>query len=217
MSPAHSTFYTVITADVIDSRRQAIKVEEKKSAIAAIAYPGLLTPFTISRGDEIQAVLEGVVLPLDLVRRLRYLCRPLALRIGIGIGRITSGLGSKTSWEMNGPAFFRSRRALEEVKKERRAFTSLQTGDPEFDRLAGALLLLIDTIISRWTGAQWEAVMIYEEKGVYQKAAEVLGIAYQNVEKRCRAARWWAVQKAESALAAAVRELPRHHLIMGDN
>ena len=37
MSPAHSTFYTVITADVIDSRRQAFKVEEKKSAIAAIA------------------------------------------------------------------------------------------------------------------------------------------------------------------------------------
>ena len=133
------------------------------------------------------------------------------------VSRITSGLGNKTSWEMNGPAFFRSRRALEEVKKERRAFTSLQTGDREFDRLAGALLLLIDTIASRWTDAQWEAVMTYEEKGVYHKAAEVLGIAYQNVEKRCRAARWWAVQKAEAALAAAVRELPRYHLIVGDN
>ena len=217
MTPTDSALFTVITADVIDSRRQAVKVEEKKNALAAITYPGLLTPFTISRGDEIQAVLAGAVLPLDLVRRLRYLCRPLALRIGIGTGRITSGLGSKTSWEMNGPAFFRSRQALEEVKKERRAFTGLRTGDPEFDRLAGALLLLIDTIASRWTAAQWEAVMIYEEKGVYQKAAEVLGIAYQNVEKRCRAARWWAVQKAEAALAEAVRELPRHHLLMGDN
>ena len=76
---------------------------------------------------------------------------------------------------MNGPAFFRSRRALEGLKKDRRAFTGLQTGDGEFDRLAGALLLLIDTIASRWTDAQWEAIMTYEEKGVYQKAAEVLG------------------------------------------
>jgi hypothetical protein len=217
LSPEQPDFYTVITADVIDSRRQAITVEEKKDALSALAYPGLLTPFTISRGDEIQAVLAGVVLPMDLVRQLRYLCRPLGLRIGIGIGRITSGLGSETSWGMNGPAFFRSRRALEGLKKDRRAFTGLQTGDGEFDRLAGALLLLIDTIASRWTDAQWEAIMTYEEKGVYQKAAEVLGIAYQNVEKRCRAARWWAVQKAEAALAAAVQELPRHHLIMGDN
>ncbi|NLY88011.1 MAG: hypothetical protein GX085_00050 [Firmicutes bacterium] len=217
MSSNHPPFFTVITADVIASRRQAISVEEKKEALSAIAYPGLLTPFAISRGDEIQAVLEGAALPMDLIRQLRYLCRPLALRIGIGIGRVTSGLGNKTSWAMNGPAFFRSRRALEGLKKERRAFTGLQTGDEEFDRLAGALLLLIDVIASRWTDAQWEAIMTYEEKGVYRKAAEVLGIAYQNVEKRCRTARWWAVQKAEAALAAAVRELPRHHLIMGDN
>lgn len=217
MAIVNPAFYTVISADVVDSRRQAITVEEKRSILSGIEHSDLLTPFTISRGDEVQAVLEGTVLPLDLIRQLRYLCRPLALRIGIGIGQISSGLGKETSWAMNGPAFFRSRRALEELKKERRAFTTVQTGDQEFDRLAGALLILIDTIQSRWTNAQWAAVMLYEEKGAYQKVAEVLGIAYQNVEKRCRAAHWWAVQKAESALAAAVQELPRHHLIMGDN
>ena len=97
MSPANHAFYTVITADVIDSRRQAITVEEKKDALSALAYPGLLTPLTISRGDEIQAVLEGVVLPMDLVRQLRYLCRPLGLRIGI------VSAGSPPGWAARPP------------------------------------------------------------------------------------------------------------------
>ena len=104
MTPTDPALFTVITADVIDSRRQAVKVEEKKNALAAITYPGLLTPFTISRGDEIQAVLAGAVLPLDLVRRFALSLPSPGFADQHRYRRITSGLGSKTSWEMNGPA-----------------------------------------------------------------------------------------------------------------
>src|SRR5690606_42123152 len=70
---------------------------------------------------------------------------------------------SDLSWEMNGPAFFRSRRALESLKNERRVFTRVDTGDDVFDRLANALLALVDTVQSGWTDAQWEAVTRSEE------------------------------------------------------
>lgn len=210
------SLFTVITADVIASRQQPVALADKEVALAGINHPDLLTAFTVSRGDEVQAVVSRPVLPLDLVRRLRFYCRPLSLRVGLGIGRITNGLEKKNSWDMNGPAFFRSRRALETLKNERRVFTRVYTGDDDFDRLANALLVLMDAVQSGWTDAQWEAVTVYEEKGTYQEAAKILGIAYQNVEKRCRAARWWAVHQAENALALAAQELARHHLIMGE-
>ncbi len=210
------SLFTVITADVIASRQQPVALAQKEVVLAGLNHPDLLTAFTISRGDEVQAVVAGPLLPLNLVRRLRFYCRPLLLRVGLGVGRIITGLEKKNSWEMNGPAFFRSRRALESLKNERRVFTRVDTGDDVFDRLANALLALVDTVQSGWTDAQWEAVTVYEEKGTYQEAAQILGIAYQNVEKRCRAARWWAVRQAEEALASAAQELARPHLIRGE-
>lgn len=208
------SLFTVITADVIASRQQPVALTDKEALLDGINHPDLLTGFAVSRGDEVQAVVSSPVLPLDLVRRLRCHCRPLSLRVGVGVGRITTGLAKKSSWDMNGPAFFRSRRALESLKSERRVFTRLHTGDHDFDRLANALLVLVDAVQSGWTDAQWEAVTAYEEKGTYQEAAKVLGIAYQNVEKRCRAARWWAVREAEDALAPAAQQLARYHLMV---
>lgn len=208
--------YTVITADVVDSRRQNAILEEKKKYVRAISSPNLVAPFTFSRGDEIQGLCSGTFSSPALLRHLRYICRPLELRIGIGIGRVTSGLEAKSSWEMNGPAFYRARQALDQVKKERHSLTKLVSGDSNFDQLLNALLTLYDTIQSKWTPAQWEGVMTYEEQGTYKKAANQLGVAFQNVEKRCRAANWLALKQAEEAIKSAVLNLVNINLLLGE-
>ena len=208
--------FTVLTADVINSRRQEAVVAEKKTKLRELTDENLITPFTFSRGDELQTVIAGVLSSPSLIRKLRYYCLPLQLRIGIGVGRITSGLGAASSWEMNGPAFHRARQALDELKGDRHWRTRLVSGDPGLDQMINTMFTLYDVIQSRWTLPQWEGVMVYEAAGSYQEAAKQLGVAFQNVEKRCRAARWWAIREAEAAFVMLLTQYADLNLILGD-
>ena len=208
--------YTVITADVIDSRRQETVVSTKKAKLQELTDASLVTPFTFSRGDEIQAVVAGALSSPALLRKLRYFCLPLELRIGIGFGRISSGLEAISSWEMNGPAFHRARQALDQLKQHRYWRTRLVSGDPGLDQMVNTLLNLYDVIQSRWTLPQWEGVMVYEATGSYQEAGQQLGVAFQNVEKRCRAARWWVIREAEAAFSQILTQYTDLNLVLGE-
>ena len=79
------------------------------------------------------------------------------------------------------------------------------------------MFTLYDVIQSRWTLPQWEGIMHYEAAGTYQEAAQRLGVAFQNVEKRCRAARWWALRETEMAFPVILTQYADLNLILGDN
>lgn len=81
---------TIITADIVNSRKHYGIVNSIVDKLIGIQHPNLITPFSMSRGDEIQGVTGGWLTNPEIIRRLRYLCRPLGLRIGIGLGLITS-------------------------------------------------------------------------------------------------------------------------------
>jgi len=221
--------FTVITADIIDSRKTSISFGDLEKRLINLNYPEeMITPFKILRGDEIQGVFSGFLKTPQILRRLRYCFYPLQLRIGIGIGTIEKGIDKDNSWEMNGPAFYLARNALDQVKADHdlsltrinsasQKNTSLKNkpdslieknskpkhyigkdiSNEGLDLAINTILLLIDTIQRDWTENQWEAVYFYEVMGTYQKAAEKIGIAFQNVEKRCNAANWKQVERAE--------------------
>ena len=189
---------TVLTADVVASRARGDVGPFLAGRLAGLEHPALLTPFTVSRGDEIQALCRGSLEAPEIVRLLRYHCRPLSLRLGIGIGRGPAE-GAASSWELSGEAFFRAREALERTGKRGNLLTGVVCGDERLEAIAEALFGLLDAVWSRWTGGQWEAVMAYERHGTYEAAGRALGIAFQNAAKRCHSARWPAVRAAEAA------------------
>lgn len=194
------------------SREEGEMLSHLAVRLVVVTHPLLITPFTVSRGDEVQAVCEGVLQAPELVRQLRYVCRPLRLRVGIGIGEVESGRESRSSWDMNGSAFVRARQALDVLKgsatgastgsRERSPVrvTSVVSWDPSTDAVTQAMFGLMDAIESRWSEEQWEAVHLYERLGTYRAVSDVLGIAFQNVQKRCRTARWTEIREAEAAL-----------------
>lgn len=198
---------TVITADVIGSRAAGMRADYLSSTLAGFSSPALLVPFSVSRGDELQGIMAGWLPFPQLVRKLRWHCRPLGLRIGIGIGYFQGELGTDP-WKLNGPAFFRARQALEAIGASKEPATQVVTGQSALDALVNSAWLLLDTVVSRWTGGQWEAVMAYEEAGTMAAAADVLGVATQNVQKRCKAAHWNQVRQAEQGLGK-LEELAR--------
>lgn len=194
--------FAVITGDIINSKKYPDNMEKLKEKLYQIPSSGLCTQFHISRGDELQGVCDNLSLLPGIIRNLRYVCRPLNVRLGIGIGMISdSSLGQPNSWDMNGQAFILARRALDSIKKSKIPQTVLVSDDSLFDRVFNLVYSLVDTVVNGWTHNQWEAVQAYEADRTFVKAAGALKIAWQNVQKRCQAAKWDVIKKAEQDMA----------------
>lgn len=206
---------TVVTADIIESRSAGDYKASLKQELNALRHPGLISPFTLSRGDEIQGVLDGWLRVPEIIRRLRFACRPLELRIGIGTGFQTEPL-EVNPWEMDGPAFHRARSALDTAKNKKGPSTHVKTGSPELDEIINCIWLLIDMRQAKWTDKQWEAVQAYEKYETYEEASRNLKISLQNVQKRCRAADWPHLRAAEKTLGGMELYAARFHLVEGE-
>ncbi len=200
------TQYTVLTGDVIKSRDYDNVSEILNTALKKIKYPeNMITPFQISRGDEIQAVFKNYIPFPKLIRQIRYELLPLEIRFGIGFGEINNEGYQDNSWNMNGTAFYHARKALKIVDEKRKFYTQF-VSNKKIDEAINTILYLIDTLEKEWTDAQWEAIYYYEKKGTYKKAATELDIAFQNVEKRCRAAKWKEVDFAENSIEKLLKK-----------
>lgn len=216
--------WVVVTADIIGSRR--IEPHERLREAVALALDafnrtwaaGIAVPFSVAAGDEVQGVLRPDSSVFAMVRRLRWALRsaplrpPVRLRVGLGWGEIETPLSRASSWEMDGLAFHLARRALAGAggapggKGEATRFAG---PDPHHEAWVNVALSLVDAIMNRWTEDQWEAVSAYDRLGTYPAAARELGIAFQNVQKRCAAARWRVVREAEEFLGRSLSASPR--------
>ena len=191
--------YLVITADMIDSKQHQNFNKKLVKMLADFQNPALLTPVTLSRGDELQAVVKNLGAFPKILRELRYACLPYRLRIGVGMGKIEELVAGKSSWEMNGEAFYQARQALESLGKVKKSVTTMLSGCSQLDLTFNTILSLIDTIMADWTLDQWKAVQTYEAVGTYAKAAKKLDVSWQNVQKHCHAANWEVIQAAEES------------------
>lgn len=209
----------VITADVIDSRKHFEETRVLQKKLQAIQSAELVMPFVLLRGDEIQGVMKESPSLTRVLRTLRYLCFPLQLRIGIGIGKIESSTTAEDKeinpWLVSGEAFFLAREALESMKKKKKPVTVIKTGNPFYENICQAILILLDVIYSSWTLKQWQTVLTYEEQGTCEKAAKELGIAPQNVFKHCERAHWKEVLTAERALESYLA-VQKTGIVIGD-
>jgi hypothetical protein len=199
--------HAVVTADVIGSKKlfsegytkESFNTSAKKYNQMMTQY--ILTGFSISRGDEIQGVIVNAEDIPTVVRNLRYFFLPARLRIGIGIGHIDEPIDYENSWDMDGQAFHRARNALDTIKDRKMPCTYVISGNPEVDATANVIYTLINAIEAKWTMPQWEAVYAYERCGTYKAAGEMLGVAAQNVAKRCKVALWNAVKEGEEHMS----------------
>lgn len=192
--------YTVITGDIINSKDYKNIINNLSKKIDDIDYPNNnLAPFAISRGDEIQTVFEEKIELPKFLRRVRYKLKPLEIRFGIGYGKIEGDFNDSNSWNMSGSAFYNAREALNNINKNEEPKTMFISNN-KIDQAINTILFLIDTLQSDWSKNQWEAIYYYDLKGTYKKTAKELNIAFQNVEKRCKAAKWKKVEYAENNL-----------------
>lgn len=179
--------YTVIIGDVCGSRRMNPDARYEgqlfiKSAISQINEnfrDCVEAPFTITRGDEFQGVLNKKRFVLPLLLEFERLLFPLNLRYGVGSGYIQR-MGSDLPLEMDGQAFHRGSEALQSAKKKKMQIV-YKSDDPRYDRLINALFLLMYAIKSRWNQSNFERYWRYKELGTYEKVADYENVSTQAV------------------------------------
>src|SRR6266540_3458015 len=124
----------VVIADVVRSReirdRSTFQRHLKKTVGALSArHPDLLSPYTVTLGDEFQAVYERAERVFrDFCVLQRMLC-PHRIRFAIGVGVLTTPLNHRMSIGMDGPAFHLARRGMEELKQSGSLLRVVMPGD----------------------------------------------------------------------------------------
>ncbi len=114
--------YLAIIGDIVDSKHVPKRADLQKKLAAALRKindrkPLPASPFTITLGDEFQAVYKGAdSLFLDIFSILAEI-HPVEARFGVGVGELSTPLNAKQALGMDGPAFHRAREAITVLKK----------------------------------------------------------------------------------------------------
>ena len=132
-----TTQYSVITADVVDSRLVESFREKRDAKLAAVTHlhteSGLtLTPYTITAWDEFQVVMTKPEFTPRAILDLRRIFFPMELWIAVGIGSATGLDLAPINANAGGEAFERARMAadrLKTVSSKSRALTSFESGN----------------------------------------------------------------------------------------
>jgi hypothetical protein len=146
----------VLIADLVDSRavpERATFQEELKALlrqVSADAAPRLLSPLTLTLGDEFQAVYRSFedVLP-DLVRILAGIA-PVRARFALAVGPLSTRINPLAALEMDGPAFIRARELMQELKSQPRSVIQVGWVDGPDPGLANAALAMLSGMMEGW-------------------------------------------------------------------
>jgi hypothetical protein len=188
----------VIVSDVVGSSRtrnlRAVLSDRLRLVTAAhLKEERIRLPYAVTAGDEFQAVAADLRQIPGLVFDLRRRMRPLQLRIGVGIGRISGPLRGPVN-QLGGQAFEFARVAISETKEGRQhsgKVTRFRSPNEQFDLLANLIYNLHDALVGRLSEKQWRTVDAYLAKGRVDLAAKALRINASTASRNLSRSHLW--------------------------
>jgi len=197
-----------VTCDIVRSQRYSTEqrkiidtlLKKEFSKVHKAYQDAIHTPttFNVTVGDEFQFVSSKVEKVYELTIFYRALVAladmtpMISFRSSIGIGEIAVE-NKRDSYSQDGKAFHRSREGINLFRSQKfrgRRRTKIVTGDAALDETLDLILMYQDLLEEQWTRAQWEAIRWRLILPTYEEIAGKLGVAYQNVQKRLKAANW---------------------------
>ncbi|HWO37361.1 MAG TPA: SatD family protein [Candidatus Acidoferrum sp.] len=188
----------VIVSDVVGSSRtrnlrSVLSARLRLVTSVHLKEERIRLPYAVTAGDEFQTVGADLRQIPGLVFDLRRRMRPLQLRIGIGIGRISGPLRGPVN-QLGGQAFEFARVAIGETKEGRQhsgKATRFHSQNEEFDLVANLIYNLHDALVGRLSGKQWRTVDAYLAKGRVDLAAKALGINASTASRNLSRSHLW--------------------------
>jgi predicted DNA-binding protein YlxM (UPF0122 family) len=144
----------------------------------------LVSPFTVTLGDEFQAVFTGAQHIWSCIFAIESGLHPVRVRFGMGVGGIDTQINRSQSIGMDGPAFHLAREAVTSLKSERGSYRVLGMQDSQ--QLALHTLDLVSHNRDSWNKNR-VGIFAYMLSGVnVASMAKALGISEQAVYKSIR-------------------------------
>ena len=193
--------YLALIADVIDSKMVQERLDLQKQVEKTLQKMNelfgdyLASRFTLTLGDEFQALLEVDAPIFQIIDTLRLELNPTQLRFGIGLGEIVTDIDPLQSIGADGPAYWNARAAINLVhQKNDYGNTQIyfSSGKENQDFFVNSLIASGEAIRSGWRESQEEILLnllkrsVYSETFSQQDLAQSLGLNPSAWSKRLK-------------------------------
>ena len=214
--------YLALIADVIDSKMVQERFNLQKQLEKALRKMNelfgdyLASCFTLTLGDEFQALLKVDAPVFQIIDSLRSELIPTQLRFGIGLGEIATAIDPLQSIGADGPAYWNARAAINLVhQKNDYGNTQIyfSSGNDSKDLLVNALIASGEAIRSGWRGSQEEILLdllkrfVYSENFSQQDLAQSLDINPSALSKRLKSSSIRVYLRGRAAALASIQAL----------
>lgn len=214
--------YLALIADVIDSKMVQERFNLQKQLEKTLRKMNelfgdyLASYFTLTLGDEFQALLKVDAPVFQIIDTLRSELSPTQLRFGIGLGEIATAIDPLQSIGADGPAYWNARAAINLVhQKNDYGNTQIyfSSGNDSKDLLVNALIASGEAIRSGWRGSQEEILLdllkrfVYSENFSQQDLAQSLDINPSALSKRLKSSSIRVYLRGRAAALASIQAL----------
>ena len=212
--------YLALIADVIDSKMVQERFDlQKQLEITLQKMNGLFADylascFTLTLGDEFQALLKVDAPVFQIIDTLRSELTPTQLRFGIGLGEIVTAIDPLQSIGADGPAYWNARAAINFVhQKNDYGNTQIyfSSGKENQDFFVNALIASGEAIRSGWRDSQEEILLnllkrsVYSESFSQQDLAQSLAINPSALSKRLKSSSIRVYLRGRAAALASIQ------------
>ena len=212
--------YLALIADVIDSKMVHERFDlQKQLEITLQKINGLFADylascFTLTLGDEFQALLKVDAPVFQIIDTLRSELTPTQLRFGIGLGEIVTAIDPLQSVGADGPAYWNARAAINFVhQKNDYGNTQIyfSSGKENQDFFVNALIASGEAIRSSWRDSQEEILLnllkrsVYSESFSQQDLAQSLSINPSALSKRLKSSSIRVYLRGRAAALASIQ------------
>lgn len=196
-----------LIADIVRSRRFQGQARERLQEKVQLVLDelneacnsALLARFTITIGDQFQALFRTARPVANLLWDLESAMPEVELRIGIGHGKLDTELRQEAVG-MDGPVWHQARDAVEEAKKESLA-GGVFRGFKADDEVLNGMARLLNHVRSQWTDRQRSVIRLLRDPATASQTevASKLNLSRQAVHNRLKSTGWFAWSDAEKA------------------
>ncbi|HEX9740343.1 MAG TPA: SatD family protein, partial [Ignavibacteriaceae bacterium] len=167
----------VLIGDIVASKRIKNRKEiQKKLQNLFKSFNNnkeIISPFTITLGDEFQAVFSKADNIFKYLWEVLFVIYPVQVRFSFGIGDITTSINTVQAIGMDGPAFYNAREGLTELKQKAFQF-NLVHNDEKKIMLIKQVLFLLSHLTSGWKESRFKILsLLYDDMSVFEVAKKM--------------------------------------------
>jgi len=185
--------YIIIMADIIDSRKNDQKelMNQFKKVTKEVNYDQkkvLLSPMTITLGDEFQGIVDSVESAVNLIffieEKIIHDHAGFKLRYVIFEGAIDTPINKVTAHEMLGDGLTKARETLEETKNSNCRYHFSLKNKKKSDALVDSMYIY-QSILDDWkVSKDYHLITTFIKHRDYKKVADELGKTRSQIWKR---------------------------------